>query len=180
MGSMNPARRLILTFVIAGVGALSLVASVSAQGLKIGVFDKQRIVDESRLGVTAKGAFERTAADREQEVATKQKAFETMQQAYEQQASVLSMDKKMEMQRNLARARDEWQSAAQNADRDLQRAYQSALVDIVNKIEPVVNEFGKQQGYDFLFDLNQVQFAADKHDVTRQLIQKLDAMHPSN
>lgn len=158
--------------------AFAAARPAAAQGLKLGVFDKQRIVDESKLGLGAKTRFEGLQASREAEVAEKQKAFERMQADYSQKASILTEDKRLEMQRELARARDEWQSAAQNADRDLQRAYETALIDIVSKIDPVIGEFGRTNGYDFLFDVNQVSFAREAHDVTPQLIAKIDALYP--
>ena len=163
--------------VLAASIALLAAAPVSAQGLKIGVFNKQRIVDESKLGLSAKTRFEGLQAAREAEVAEKQKAFERMNADYSQKASILTEDKRLELQRELARARDEWQSAAQNADRDLQRAYETALIDIVSKIDPVIGEFGRTGGYDFLFDINQVSFAREAHDVTPQLIAKIDALY---
>ena len=83
-----------------------------------------------------------------------------------------------DMTRRLARARDEWQSAARNADRDLQRAYETALMDIVTKVDPVIQEFGKTNGYDFLIDGAQLAFSKEAHDVTSQLISKIDALYP--
>ena len=160
------------------LAALAAAGPAAAQGLKIGVFDKQRIVDDSKLGLSAKTRFEGLQAAREAEVAEKQKAFEQMQAEYSQKASILTEDKRLEMQRGLARARDEWQSSAQNADRDLQRAYETALIDIVSKIDPVIQEFGRSNGYDFLLDVTQVSFAREAHDVTPQLISKIDALYP--
>ena len=152
--------------------------AASAQALKVGVFDKQRIVDESKLGVAAKGRFEKIQGERETEVATKQKAFEALQQAYDQKASVLSEDKRLEMQRDIARSRDELQSSAANADRDLQRAYQTALMEIVGKVDPIIDEYGKANGYDLLFDRQQCAFAKQALDVTADIITKINAAHP--
>jgi outer membrane protein len=168
--------RLALAAVVAG---LALAAPASAQALKIGTFDKQRVVDESKLGQAAKDKFEKLQAARESEVDEKQKTYETLKKAYDQQSAVLSDDKKLERQRELARAQDEWQSAAGNADRDLQRAYQSALLDIVQKIDPVIADFAKAEGYDFMFDQTQYTFAKETFDVTQKLITKLDALYGS-
>lgn len=159
------------------VAGLSLAAPAAAQ-LKIGVFDKQRVVDQSKLGRAAKERFERLQGQREQDVAEKQKAFETLKQSYEQKASVLSEEKRRELARQVERAKDELQAAAINADRDLQRAYEQALVEIVNKIEPVIAEFGRENSYDFLFDVTSVAFTRQSHDVTEDVIRKLNAVHP--
>ena len=163
---------------LAAAFALLAAAPVSAQGLKIGTFDKQRIVDDSKLGLGAKTRFEKIQSAREQEVAEKQRSFEQMQQDYSQKATILTEDKKLDLQRELARARDEWQSAARNADRDLQRAYETALMDIVSKVDPIIQEFGRTNGYDFLVDSAQLAFARDTHDVTARLIAKIDSLYP--
>ncbi len=172
--------RTVRPLVLALATALVLLAAApaSAQGLKIGVFNKQRIVDESKLGLGQKTRFEKVQAAREQEVAEKQRHFEQLQQDYGQKASILTEDKKLDLQRQLARASDEWQSAARNADRDLQRAYETALVEIVSKVDPIIQEFGRTNGYDFLMDSAQLAFARDAHDVTPLLIAKIDALYP--
>jgi Skp family chaperone for outer membrane proteins len=163
---------------LALVGSTASAQAPAAAGLKLGKFDKQRVVDESKLGTGAKARFEKLQASRETEVEDKRKAYEALQKAYEQQEGVLSEEKKLERQRELARSRDELQSSAGNADRDLQRAYQQALVEIVQKLDPVIEDFAKAEGYDFLFDQTQFAFAKEAYDVTDKIIAKLNAVHP--
>ncbi len=157
---------------------LATAMPLSAEGLKIGVFDKQRIVDESQLGKVIKTRFEKQQADREAEIEGKRKTFEAAQKAYEQQASVLSDEKRLERQRELARQRDELQSAMSNADRDLQRAYQQALLELVQKLDPLIADFAKAEAYDFLFDQEQYAFARDGFDITNKVIAKVNATYP--
>ena len=159
--------------------AAALPAGAQTTPAKIGVFDKQRVVDESKLGTASKERFEKLQTSRQGEVTEKQKAFDALQKAYDQQSAVLSDEKKLERQRELARAHDEAQSSAENADRDLQRAYQQALMEIVQKLDPVVLEFAKTEGYDFLFDQTQVAFAKDGFDVTDKIIAKVNATYPT-
>ena len=160
--------------------ALAVYAPAAfAQGaVKIGVFDKQRIVDESALGKGVKTRFEKQQTDREAEIEAKQKAFDAAQKAYEQQSAVLSDEKRLERQRELARQRDELQSDMSNADRDLQRAYQQALVELVQKLDPLITDFAKAEGYDFLFDQQQFAYAKDGYDVTDKIIAKVNATFP--
>jgi len=162
---------------------LALIAAAtpaSAQtSAKIGVFDKQRIVDESGLGKGVKVRFEKQQTDREAEIEGKQKAYEAAQKAYEQQAGVLSDEKRLDRQRELARMRDELQSAVGNADRDLERAYKQALVELVQKLDPVITDFAKTEGYDFLFDQQQYAYAKDGFDVTDKVIAKVNATYPA-
>ena len=164
---------------VVGLAVLAAAGPALAQSsLKLGWFDKQRIVDESQLGLVTRERFEKLTQVAEAEVAVKQKAFETLQQSYNQKAQVLSEDKRIELQRQAAKARDELQAAASNADRDLQRAYQSALLDIVNKLEPVIAEYARANGYDLLFDQTQVTFGSAGLEVTDPLIKKLNEVYP--
>lgn len=179
MTSARTLRLVRLAVVAAILGAAFVAQPAAAQsGLKIAWFDKQRIVDESKLGIASRERFEKQQQAAEAEVSEKQKAFETLQQSYNQKAQVLSEDKRVEMQRQVAKLRDEWQAAGSNADRDLQRAYQQALMDIVSKMDPVIAEFARQNGYDLMFDQTQVTFGSAAIEVTEALIKKLDAVYP--
>lgn len=167
----------IATLVVAAV--LACFAPLAARAdMKIGTFDKQRMVDQSKLGSGAKSRFEKLQSAREGEIEERKKAFESLKKTYETQAGALSDEKKLEKQRELARMRDEVQSAMDNADRDLQRAYQQALVEIVQKLDPVLAEYAKAESYDFLFDQTQFAFAKPEYDVTDKIIAKIDAMYP--
>ncbi|MEM7246763.1 MAG: OmpH family outer membrane protein, partial [Acidobacteriota bacterium] len=126
-----------------------------------------------------KKRFEKLQAEREAEVSAKQSAFQEKQRSYQQRLSVLSEEKRLEAQRELARARDDFEATASNADRDLQRAYQSALLEIVAKIAPVVTDYAQATGYDFVFEVSQVEFALDVHDITDALIAKMNEVHPA-
>lgn len=168
---------------IAGALAVSLAAlagapPATAQDLKVAVFDKQRIVDESRLGAATRARFEKQQKEAENEVIEKQKAFEAIQASYQQKAQALSEEKRLELQRQVAKARDEFQAVAQNADRDLQRAYQQSLLDIVKKMDPIILAFAEEKGYDLMFDQTQFVYGAKALDVTNQIIARLDAAHP--
>lgn len=166
---------LALTLLAATASMASAQATVTA---KLGVFDKQRIVDESGLGKAVKTRFEKQQADREAEIDGKQKAYEAAQKSYEQQAGVLSDEKRLDRQRELARMRDELQSAVGNADRDLERAYKQALLELVQKLDPIITDFAKAEGYDFLFDQQQYAYAKDGFDVTDKIIAKVNATFP--
>lgn len=168
-------RRLAL---LAPVLVLVLAPAAARAELKLGVFDKQRIVDESKLGTAAKARLDKLVTTRQTEVEEKKKGFETLRKTYEQQQAALSDEKKLERQRELARLRDEVQSIMENADRDLQRATQQAQIELAQKINPVIEEFAKAEAFDFLFDQEQYFFAKPDYDVTVKLIAKLDAAFP--
>jgi outer membrane protein len=165
------------------VVVLSLAAAQSAlaqSAFKIGTFDKQRLVDESKLGQGVKARFEKLQKAREAELDDKKKAYDALQSAYEQQSPVLSDEKKLERQRELAREHDELQSDLSNADRDLERAYNQSLVELVQKLDPVIQDFAKSEGYDMLFDQQQYAFAKDAMDITDKLIAKINTMFPGD
>jgi Skp family chaperone for outer membrane proteins len=178
MTAASVSSRRLAALVAALVLALPLTAAAQSASLKVGIFDKQRIVDESKLGLAAKARFEKLQAEREVEVNAKQKALEELQQSLQQKAPVLSDDKRLDLQREVARARDEWQAAANTADRDLQRAYNSALAELVAKIDPVITDYGEKEGFDLLFDKAQCAFNRPALDVTESLLARLNAQFP--
>ena len=177
MHASSRARAILRRLAPLAVVALLAPAAAHAQA-KIGVFDKQRIVDQSKLGTTAKTKLDKLVTARQDEVEGKRSAFEGMRKTYEQQQAALSDEKRLERQRELARQHDEVQSLMDNADRDLQRATQQAQIELAQKINPVIEDYAKTEGFDFLFDQEQYFYAKPQYDVTDAIIAKLDAMYP--
>jgi len=172
-------RRLVV--VAAALISLAVAQAALAQSaLKLGTFDKQRLVDESKLGQAVKSKFEKLQKAREGELEDKKKAFDALARAYEQQAPVLSDEKKAERQSELARAQDDLRSDAANADRDLERAYNQSLIELVQKLDPVIQDFARAEGFDMLFDQQQYAFAKEALDVTDKLIAKVNTMFPGD
>ena len=150
-----------------------LAASVSpayAAGDKIGYVDLARVFDEYQKtkqfdkSLEAKGASKQ--ADRDKMVADIKKLRD--------EAELLSAKAKDEKQAAI----DEKIKALQEYDRttrdSLRRERDGMVRDILKEIETVLQDFGKNQGYSYIFNDRVLVYKGESGDLTNQVIKVLN------
>lgn len=163
-------------------GVAGLVASTAAMAQsapKIGVFDAQRVSEETAIGKRVQldlGAF-RTR--KQQELSEKQQVITELEKQLSQQALSLSAERRGELERNIQRQLLELQSAQEAASRQMQLEFQSASTSFQEKLNQVVGSLGRQEGFTLLLDRGLVAWSADTIDVTTTIVDLFDRMFPA-
>ena len=158
----------VMTIVLAG---MMLVASPAAQAAdKIGYVDLARVFDEYTKtkefdkSLETKGAAKQ--ADRDKMVADVKKLRD--------EAELLSAKAKDDKQAVI----DEKIKTLQDFDRttrDALRKERDGMVrDILKEIEVVIQDFGKAQGYGYIFNDRVLVFKSEQNDLTTQVIKVLN------
>lgn len=171
--------RVNLRWVLVLGALLAAVGVVSAQsGTKVGVFDAQRVSEETAEG---RKVQEQLAAfrDRKQgEIRDKQQAVADMEKQLTQQALSLSPDKRSEMEKRIQLQALELQTAQESARREMQLEFQAASDGFQKKLEAVVAQIGRDEGFMILLDRGLVAWAADSIDVTTTIVDRFDKAYP--
>lgn len=161
---------------VAAALALGAAAPLAAQGQKIAIIDTERILTASATGKTA---LESLTALREQK--TQQgKALETqltdLQNRLQEGRLSLSDDKIAELQRQVEDKALEMRRFQDDANRELATRRDEVLAQVDEKVMPVINRFGQEQGYDLIFRKFEsgLIYAADAVDITDEVIAALD------
>ena len=154
---------------MAGMMLLS-VSPAQAAADKIGTVDLARVFDEYQKtkefdkSLEAKGAAKQ--ADRDKMVADVKKLRD--------EAELLSAKAKDDKQAGI----DEKIKALQDFDRttrDALRKERDGMVrDILKEIEVVIQDFGKAQGYGYIFNDRVLVFKSEQNDLTTQVIKVLN------
>ncbi len=158
--------------VFLGMAAMVLTPLVPAQAAadKIGTVDLARVFDEYQKtkefdkSLEAKGAMKQT--DRDRMVADIKKLRD--------EAELLSAKAKDDKQAAI----DEKIKALQDFDRttrDALRKERDGMVrDILKEIEVVIQDFGKSQGYGYIFNDRVLVYKSEQNDLTTQVIKVLN------
>ena len=156
-------------FLFAGFLALAS-PSYAADGGKIGYVDLARVFDEYQKtkefdkSLEAKGASKQT--DRDRMVAEIRKLRD--------EAELLSAKAKDDKQAGI----DEKIKALQEYDRTtrdgLRRERDTMVKDILKEIETVIQDFGKAQGYSFIFNDRVLVYKSEGSDLTNPVIKALN------
>lgn len=91
--------------------------------------------------------------------------------------ALLSDQGKEEKQKLVDQKMRELQDYDREAQRDLLERRETVMREIFKDIDEVIREFGKQKGYDFIFNERLMLFRNEKYDVTDQVLGELNARY---
>ena len=151
------------------------------EGAKIAFVVLQRIANESAEGKTATTRIQALQQKKAAELTDKNKQMQTAQQRLEKEASVLSANAAGELQKQVERLTVEIQRFTQDAQAEVQELQQQLQQDFQVRLEPVLQEIGREKGLHFIFngpDAGLV-WADNALDISADVIKKLDAAKPA-
>lgn len=157
------------------LGGLAVSIPAAAQQ-KIGVIDTRRIVIESNTGKTAMEQLNQIQQQKQQDLEAKQQEVEQLRNRLNEGRLSLAEDRLQEMQAELEAKVVELRRFQEDAAAELERRRGTALKAIEEKVMPVINQVGEEQGYAMIFNKFEsgLVFADEAVDITSLVIQRLD------
>ena len=159
------------------VAALAIPAFAQNAPARVAVIDVQRVLATSTAG---KAAYERLKKMQDDRIA-KAKSMEDDLRRLETELSTkrlsLSEDKVVELNKQINDRKIAMQRYAQDADREVGEARDRALLELENKIKPVIDALGKEMGLAAIFNKFEsgLVYASDAIDLTDTVIQRFNA-----
>lgn len=147
------------------------------EGARVAYVVLQRIANESAEGKAATTRIQALQQKKAAELTEKNKELQSVQQKLEKESSVLSSTAAGELQKQVERMQVEIQRAQQDAQAEVQELQQQLQQEFQVKLEPVLQEIGKEKGLHFIFngpDAGLV-WADAALDISADVIKKLDA-----
>jgi outer membrane protein len=160
--------------------AAALIATVAsaqgtaapAAGLKIGVINVERLVQESALGKEAFNRVKKLNEVKKEEGDKLSKELREMEQKLADQGSAMADDKRDALQKSYQEKAIAFKRFQDDANRDLEAAQKKELSDLERRVFPVINQVGKEKGYTLI--LNKFQsglvFVDDSVDITDDVL----------
>jgi outer membrane protein len=151
------------------------------QGAKVGFVNLQAIAQLSADGKAAAAKVNALAQKKQTEAADKAKLLQSNQQKLETSGSVMSEAARAQLQKDIERQTVEGQRFEQDAQAELNELQQQLQQEFQVRLEPVLQEIGKEKGLHFIFngpDAGLV-WADSSLDISSDVIKKLDAAKPA-
>ncbi|HUP44814.1 MAG TPA: OmpH family outer membrane protein [Thermoanaerobaculia bacterium] len=171
------------TFLVSAViAAMAVPAMAQNAPAKVAVIDVQKVLATSTAGKTA---YERLKKMQDERIA-KAKGMEDELRRLETELSTkrlsLSEDKVTELSKQINDRKISMQRFAQDADREVGEARDRALLELENKIKPVIDALGKEMGLAAIFNKFEsgLVYASDAIDLTDTVVQRFNAAVASN
>jgi outer membrane protein len=168
-------KKFLVAAVMAAVASPMLAQSTVPS--RVAVIDVQKVLSSSSAG---KAAFERLKKMQEERI-SKAKAMEDELRKLETELTTkrlsLSEDRVAELTRSINDRKIAMQRYAQDADREVAEARDRALLELENRIKPVIDALGKEMGLAAIFNKFEsgLVYASDAIDLTDTVITKFNA-----
>jgi outer membrane protein len=162
------------------VAVLALTAVSSQAAIKVGVADLQKALQTVKKGKTAKTALEKEFQEKKKKIDAEQEAIRKMSEEFQKKSLVLSekarSEKGMEIQQRIAA----WQEMVQKAQGEMQGREGEMTRPILEGLRTISGELAKKKSFELMFEANSsgLLYAADRTDITEELIKAFDEKNP--
>lgn len=165
-----------LVFIAAAVLALPMFAQGTAPA-RVAVIDVQKVLTQSTLGKAAYERLKKLQDERVERAKAMNDEIAKLESDINLKKLSLSEDKLGEMTRQLSDKKISMQRYAQDADREVGEARDRALLELENKIKPVIDGIGKEMGLAAIFNKFEsgLVYASDAIDITNTVLEKFNA-----
>jgi len=156
--------------------ALTAALPAFAAETRLGTIDMQKVLLLSDAGKDAKEQLAVKAAKYEAEKNVKEEELKKLKGELEKQSVLLSETARVAKEKDYQQKLKEYQRFLKDAQDDLQTKNDEFTNRIVDEIVKVVQEYGKKNGYTYIFVKNDgMIYMDDKVDLTDELLKQFNA-----
>lgn len=168
----------ILAAILVAATAPTPTWAQSASALKIGVFDANRVSEETDEGKKIAAKLSAFGEKKKAELAAKDKEINDLRAQLESQNLSLSPEKLQQMQKDVQRKGLELQQAQEAARSEFQIEVSEAQNKFQDQLIRVINQFGRDEGFTLVLERSTggVAFASESVDVTTAIVDMFNKM----
>ncbi|MBI5483875.1 MAG: OmpH family outer membrane protein [Deltaproteobacteria bacterium] len=162
---------------LAGVVAMVMASTpVFAADVKLGYIDMQRALNGSESGKEAKEQLAARVKKYQDEINVKQEDLKKLKDELEKQGMLLSDSARAAKEKDYQNKLKDFQRFTKDAQDELQGKDEEFTRKILEGLEKVIQEYGRKNGYTFIFVRNEsMLFVDDKTDLTEEVLKLFNA-----
>jgi outer membrane protein len=159
---------------------MTMFSAANAQGtVKIGVFDPQRVSEETIEGKRIQASLEALRDQRQSEISADEKSIAEAQQQLTQQALSLSPEKVAQLEIDIQKRMLELNSRKDTATRAFQLEIAGEEAKFNEKLRGVLVRFAQAESFQIILEVGAVAYAAPTVDVTTAIIDAFNRAYPA-
>ena len=159
--------------VILAIGLASLSAAVTAQEVKIGFINTDRIFRDANSAKTAQAKLEQEFMKREKELNDQGTQIKSAADKLEKDAPTLSEAQRTSRQKQLTDQDRDFQRKRREFQEDLNVRKNEELQIVLERANKVVKQVAEAEKYDYV--LQEAVYVNPKHDITEKVLKVLNA-----
>ena len=154
----------------------------SAEPVKIGYVDAQKILDNTKAGKKSKESMEEFIKSRQKIIDLDEAEIKQLQDDLMRQAAVLSPDARREKEESLQRKVVEYQRRAGEMNKEVQTKKKEVLDKFNAELEGVVKKVAERGGYSFVIDRNAeggvLLYGKESFNLTDEVVKEFEKTAP--
>ena len=161
---------------LAGFFMISTTAGWAAAAPKIGSFDLQVVLDQSKAGKEAKESFKDQKAKIKSEMEEKGRAYKTAKDELDKKKTALDESARNKKTRELEQMQQEGEKFVMESNAKLNKLSNELMAPIVDKVLEIVRKMGKEKKYDFIIEVGKggIVYSNTETDLTKTVVEELD------
>lgn len=173
-------KKLMKTFVVLSILCLGFSSIARAASPKIGYFDLQTILDQSKWGKQVMQQFKGQQTTLKADVEKKSKEFQKLRDDFEKKKDLMDDKAKQKKLIELRKAQAQGEQLLMQTNAKLNKLSQDLAKPIIDKVLDLVKKIGKKKKYDFIFEVQKsgLAYADSDADLTNTLIKELNKVSP--
>lgn len=164
---------------LAGLGAAFSPAAAQAS-FKLGVFDPQRVSEETAEGKRIQARLEAMREERQKEISGEETKINELQQQLSQQSLSLSPEKRAQMEIEIQKRLLELNSRKDTMTKSFQLEIAAEEARFNEKLRAVLSQFARDEEFSVILEVAAVAFAATSVDVTTAVIDRFNKLYPAS
>lgn len=166
-------RILVLTLIVMTAFSMNAFAS------KIGVLDFQQVLKQSEAGKQVYNKLQAQAGKYDKKLRDLGDKIKAAQQEYAQKESIYTEDTKEKKRTEIQRMIRDFNGNKQDYAKEMKRLEMRHLKKVQDDVMKIVNNMGKELGYDIIFEVQNsgVIYRKDSIDITDNVIKRYDNVY---
>jgi Skp family chaperone for outer membrane proteins len=149
-----------------------LSMSVQADG-KFAFINAKLLLEQSPQAVAANAQLKEEFGEREQSLRKLAQGIQQMEKTYQPDGAIMSSDQKKKAEDNIIQNKRRFQFEQQSLKEDLQNKQRELLQVVQLALKNVIQAYGTQNGYDFIFTDASIAFGSDSVNITQEILKEL-------
>lgn len=148
-------------------------AYASADGVKIGVVDLQKIMQTSSQMKTIQEKLEKEFKPRRDKLVAMEDNLKKDMEKFKRDAAILSQTQKKDLEKKIVAAQQSFERQGQQYQQELSTAHNEAMEELYGKIRKAITKVAETDKYDLILQKDAVPFSTEKLDITANVIKNI-------
>jgi outer membrane protein len=157
------------------LGLLMASPLAYAQAIKVGYFDMDRVLNESKRWAKERDAFVKRGTELQKNYEKKAAELKALKESLEKKAGMLSEQARREKEREFQQKVKDLDRLGQDADAELKQMNKESATKFNKSLMIVIKKLGQEEKYTLILETGLVAYASKEIDITDRVIKTFDA-----